>query len=73
MEANTWEQSDLGPYCLQNRLPKNISIQEEHTTKVVTGNKRLKHACQAINGCTDNIQSAPLSTSILCVGERCRF
>ena len=33
MEANTmnpdqtapWEQSDLGPYCLQYRLPKNIS------------------------------------------------
>ena len=28
MEANNmnpWEQSDLGPYCLQYRLPKNIS------------------------------------------------
>ena len=30
IEANTmnpdqlWEQSDLGPYCLQYRLPKNI-------------------------------------------------
>ena len=26
------EQSDLGPYCLQFRLPKNISRQEERTT-----------------------------------------
>ena len=35
MKANTknpdqtapyWEQSDLGPYCLQYRLPKNIYI-----------------------------------------------
>ena len=24
--------SDLGPYCLQYRLPKNISRQEEQTT-----------------------------------------
>ena len=30
------EQSDLGPYCLQCRLPKNISRREQ-TTKVVTG------------------------------------
>ena len=27
-----WEQSDLGPYCLQYRLPKNISRGEEQTT-----------------------------------------
>ena len=31
MEANTmnpWEQSDLGPYCLQYRVPKKINRQE---------------------------------------------
>ena len=40
MEANnmspdqtaSWEQSDLGPYYLQNRLPKNISRREEQMT-----------------------------------------
>ena len=40
MEANSMdpdqtapkEQSDLGPYCLQHRLPKNISRQEEQST-----------------------------------------
>ena len=32
------KQFDLGPYCLQYRLPKNIIIsrQEEQMTKVVT-------------------------------------
>ena len=39
MEANkkntdSKEQSDLGPYSLQYRLPKNISRQEEETTSV---------------------------------------
>ena len=31
------ELSDLGPYCLQYRLLKNISSYEEQTTIVVTG------------------------------------
>ena len=31
------EQSDLVPYCLQYRLPGNISRREEQTTNVVTG------------------------------------
>ena len=31
------EQSDLDPYCLQYRLPKNISRQKEQTTKFITG------------------------------------
>ena len=31
-----WEQSDLGPYCLQYRLP-NISRREDQTTEVVIG------------------------------------
>ena len=35
-----WEQSDLGPYCLQYRLPKNIRRRWEKTTKVVTGEKK---------------------------------
>ena len=32
------EKSDLDPYCLQNRLPtcKNLCIQKEQTTEVVT-------------------------------------
>ena len=34
-----WEQSDLGPYHLQYRLPKNINRQEEQATKVGTGPK----------------------------------
>ena len=34
--------SDLGPYCLQYRLPKNISRQEELMIKVVTGWQRSK-------------------------------
>ena len=51
MEANTMnpdktapfvQQSELGPYCLQYRLPKNISRREEQTTKVVTGGKLVK-------------------------------
>ena len=36
------EQSNLGPYCLQYRLLKNISRQEEQITKVVTGGLRVK-------------------------------
>ena len=28
------EQSDLGPYCLQYRLPKNMSRGEEKTKKL---------------------------------------
>ena len=35
------EQSDLGLCCLQYRLPKNISRQEEQTTKIVPGRKRV--------------------------------
>ena len=31
------EQSDLGSYYLQYRLPKNMGRQEEQTTKVMTG------------------------------------
>ena len=38
------EQSDLGPYCLQNPLPKNISRREEQTTKVMTDRKRVNCA-----------------------------
>ena len=42
-EANTKnpDQTDLGLYCLQYRLPKNISRQEKQTTKVVTGRLRV--------------------------------
>ena len=44
MEANNMNRdqtapkahSDLGPYCLQYRLPKNIFRKEEQMTKVVT-------------------------------------
>ena len=47
MEANTmnpdqtapWEQSDLGPYCLQYRLPKNISRCESRR-QVMTGREK---------------------------------
>ena len=28
-----WEQSDLGPYCLQCRLPKNVNGQESRRQK----------------------------------------
>ena len=57
MEANNlnpdqtapfWEQSDLGPYCLQYRLPKSTSRREEQMTIVVTGGNRDKCACSAI-------------------------
>ena len=34
-------ESDLGSYCLQYRLPKNISRREEQKTKVVTGGLRV--------------------------------
>ena len=34
---NPEEQSDLDTYCLQYRLPGNISRQEEQITNVVTG------------------------------------
>ena len=37
-----WEQSVLGPNCLQYRLLENISRRAEQTTKVVTGGKRVK-------------------------------
>ena len=33
------EQSDLDPYCLQYKLPKNISRGEEQMTKVLTNTK----------------------------------
>ena len=44
MEANNMnpDQSDLCPECLQYRLPKTISRQEEQTTKFMTGRKRVK-------------------------------
>ena len=35
------EQFDLGSYCLQYRLPKNISRQDEQTTSVLTGGLML--------------------------------
>ena len=35
------EQSDLDPYCLQYRLPKSISKQDEQMTKVMTGGLRV--------------------------------
>ena len=41
MEGKPYEQSDLGPYGLQYRLPKNIGRREEQTTKVVTCRKRV--------------------------------
>ena len=40
---------DLGPYCLQYRLPKNISRQEERTTKVMTGGYRLTAIIQSLS------------------------
>ena len=33
------DQSDLGPYCLQHRLPKNISRQESWGQKLLLGTK----------------------------------
>ena len=41
-DQTPWEQSDLGPYCLQYRLPKNIRGCVKHTTKVVTGRLGVK-------------------------------
>ena len=41
--APLWEQSDLGPCCLQYRLPKNIRRRWKQATKVVTGGKGLRH------------------------------
>ena len=35
------KQSDLGPYCLQNRLAKYINRQAEQMTKVVIGWRRV--------------------------------
>ena len=40
------EQSDLGPYCLQYRLPKNINRQEEQMTKFVTGGLWVNRQCK---------------------------
>ena len=39
-----WEQSDLCPYCLQYRLPKNISRRE-----VATGRLRVKTIWERCN------------------------
>ena len=36
------EQSDMGPYCLQYRLHKNISRRDEKIT-VVTGGKKVNN------------------------------
>ena len=33
---NPWEQSDLGPYYLQDLLSKNMNRREEQTTKTLT-------------------------------------
>ena len=41
-----WEQSDLGPYSLQYRLPKNISRRKEQTSKVVTRVTRTANVWQ---------------------------
>ena len=41
------EQSDLGPYCVQNRLHKSISRREGQTTKVGTGGKMANFQCLA--------------------------
>ena len=43
IEANNMnhDQSDLGSYCLQYWLPKNMSRREEQTAKVVTGGLRV--------------------------------
>ena len=40
--------SDLDPYILQYRLPKYIGRQEEQTTKVMTGGKRVKIYYEAL-------------------------
>ena len=36
------EQSELGPYCLQYRLPKNRSRQEQQMIKIMTRRIRVK-------------------------------
>ena len=36
------DQSDLGPYYLQYRQPKNVSRGKEQATKFVTGGKLVK-------------------------------
>ena len=38
------EPSDLGPYCLQYRLTKNISRRNEQTSKVVTGWRQVNRS-----------------------------
>ena len=38
------DQSDLGPYCLKYRLPKNISRLEKRTTKLRLAGKMVKLA-----------------------------
>ena len=40
MEVNTMN-PDQSPYCLQYRVPKNISRREEQTTNVMTGWQRV--------------------------------
>ena len=40
-DCSLWEQSDLGPFCLQYKLPENFGRWEEQTTEVVTGGKGL--------------------------------
>ena len=44
MKANNMspDQTDLGPYCLQYKLPKKISRQDRQRTEVVTGGLRVK-------------------------------
>ena len=43
------EQSDLCPYCLQYRLPKTISKQEEQATKVVTDGPKFNGILLLLN------------------------
>ena len=47
-----WEQSDLGPYCLQYRLQK-----REQMTKVLTGGKGLTFFEGSYNVCLCPINS----------------
>ena len=42
-----WEQSGLGPYCLQYNLPKNIRRREQQMAKVVTGGLRVNNEIHA--------------------------
>ena len=42
-EDKPYKPSDLGPHCLQYRLPKNISRWEEQTTKIMTGGLKVKY------------------------------